>query len=86
MDRTQALELYRKQIEFERKQKIEMELMMAECINMAYIGSQPSQPGKVNNGFKTYKKWRQDKIKILYPDLEKPTIFDRIGKKSFKLN
>jgi hypothetical protein len=87
MDYRQQEAVIDKQIDYERKKKIEMQLLIAEAINFAYTASQPSKKrGQANPAVRQYKQWRKKKINILYPENSKPVVWNKLSKKSFVLN
>jgi hypothetical protein len=75
-----------------KKEKIEMQLLVAECINFAYIGSQPPvKQGQTPPGFRAYERWKKRKVREMYPEMKQATLWDMFEpklkkKKSFKLN
>jgi hypothetical protein len=85
MDIRQLAYIYDREIELIEKKRILKQLDIAECINMAYIGSQAVQKGKTNTNIKMYSRWRRKKVDSLYPETKRSTIWDGI-KKSGKIN
>jgi len=86
MEYRQQITLIDEQIKKERFDKIEMQLLIAEAINQAYVGSQPPAKRGDNRNVRAFRKWREKKIDELYPR-EKPTIWENLGKKgSIKIN
>ena len=79
MDGWQCLSLYNHIVEDKRKERLLMQLDIAEAINYSYIGS------RTKKGSDDYRRWRDKKIKELYPDLPQATIWDGFKKKSVKV-
>jgi hypothetical protein len=92
MDYLQKFAILKRVGEKIKKEKIEMQLLVAECINYAYIGSQPpTKKNKTPEGFKAYSRWRKKKQREMFPEIKQTTVWDNLTrnmkrKKSFKLN
>lgn len=62
-------------------------LDLAECINYAYVGSQPKEKGKANHGMMAFKRWRRQLINKIFPD-NRESYWDMMKRrgKSLKVN
>ena len=61
-----------------RKKDIKNQLLLAECINSAYVGSQPKLKGTTGAHQQQFARWREKKIQELYPGYKKPTVWDSL--------
>jgi hypothetical protein len=75
------------------KEMLILKFIIAECVNMAYLGSQPRQKGQPSL-FGMYRRWQKELINKIYPEQKenKNTVWDKIAfvakkrKKAYKVN
>lgn len=82
MDIRQLRAWREKYLEKKNRERIFYKLDLAECINFAYVGSQPAlKRGSVSAGYRTYKQWRNQLIRTIQPDT-RPTWWEVVKKKN----
>lgn len=88
MDIVQYRSFLHKIKEEELKKQALFKLQIAECINYAYVGSQPPQKNKINEGANAFRRWREKQMSYIFPDRKIESVWDRIKRrgKSIKLN
>jgi len=62
-----------------RKKDIKNQLLLAECINNAYVGSQPKIKGTTGEHQQQFARWKEKKMQELYPDYKKQTVWDTLS-------